>query len=183
MDWNHPEKSSQTLAVDSKGTLWVGTNTHIYYLLSGEKQFRQAGDKGGFGSAVSPDGRAWMYVPQKKPLVPLSVGISPGAGSHNISIPSDAFTFAHDGTLWTATQNDGLRSIPLESWHSAQDVGEIVDLGEVLAHEGNESDLVAEFDELDSPARNVHRFPPADVGVECASQVVLIDLSFVERPP
>jgi signal transduction histidine kinase len=120
MDWNYPEKSSQTLAVDSKGTLWVGTNTHIYYLLSGEKQFRQAGDKGGFGSAVSPDGRAWMYVPQKKSLVPLSVGISPGAGSYNISIPSDAFTFAHDGTLWTATQNDGLRSIPLESWHSAQ---------------------------------------------------------------
>ena len=120
IDFNYPEKSAQTLAVDRKGTLWVGTSTHIYYLLKGEKQFREAGDKGGFGSAVSPDGRAWMYIPQMKSLVPLSVGISPGAGSYNISIPSDTFTFAHDGTLWTATQNDGLRSIPFGSWQSAQ---------------------------------------------------------------
>jgi hypothetical protein len=56
-------------------------------------------------------------------------------------------------------------------------------LTEVLAHEGNERDLVAEFYEVNRPARDLHRFPPANMGVEGASQVVLEDLSFVERPP
>jgi hypothetical protein len=55
-------------------------------------------------------------------------------------------------------------------------------LTEVLAHEGNERDLVTVFYEVDCPARDLHRFPPANVGVKGASQVVLEDLFFVERP-
>jgi hypothetical protein len=56
-------------------------------------------------------------------------------------------------------------------------------LGEVLANEGNDGDLVAVFYEVDRPPRDLHRFPPANVGVKDASQVILEDLSFVERPP
>jgi hypothetical protein len=56
-------------------------------------------------------------------------------------------------------------------------------LSKVLAHEGNERDLVTVFDEVDRPARDVHGFPPANVRVKGAAQVVLEDLSFVKRPP
>jgi hypothetical protein len=36
---------------------------------------------------------------------------------------------------------------------------------------------------VDRPARNIHRFPPTNVGVKGTSEMVLIDLPFVERPP
>jgi hypothetical protein len=63
------------------------------------------------------------------------------------------------------------------------DLGYTVDLGEVLANQRNDGDLVTVFYEVDRPPRNLHGFPPANVGVKSASQVVLEDLSFVERPP
>jgi len=53
-------------------------------------------------------------------------------------------------------------------------------LGEILANEGNDSDLVTVFHEVDRPPRYLHRFPPANVGVKDASKVILEDLSFVE---
>jgi hypothetical protein len=55
-------------------------------------------------------------------------------------------------------------------------------LGEILANQRNNGDSVTVLHELDSPARDVHRFPPANVGVKGASEVILEDLSFVERP-
>jgi hypothetical protein len=55
-------------------------------------------------------------------------------------------------------------------------------LGEILANQRNNCDSVTVLYELDSPARDVHRFPPANVGVKGASDAVLEDLSFVERP-
>jgi hypothetical protein len=62
------------------------------------------------------------------------------------------------------------------------DLGHIIDLGEIFAHEWNESCVLPEFDELDRSARHIHCFHPANVRVEGAAQVVLIDLCFVERP-
>jgi len=53
-------------------------------------------------------------------------------------------------------------------------------LGEVLANERNDSDLVAVFYEVDRSPRYFHRFPPANAGVKDASEVILEDLSFVE---
>src|SRR5262249_6820607 len=62
------------------------------------------------------------------------------------------------------------------------DFSHIIDLGEVFAHEGNERDLVSVFYKVDGATGYLHRFPPADVGVEGAPQVVLEDLSLVQRP-
>jgi hypothetical protein len=39
-----------------------------------------------------------------------------------------------------------------------------------------------DLDELDRLAGYVHRFPPADVGVKRAAEVVLINLAFTQRP-
>ena len=66
--------------------------------------------------------------------------------------------------------------------HGPYDLGHAVFLGEVFADEGNDDDFLAKFQELYGTSGNVHSLGPADVGVEGASQVVLIDLSFIERP-
>ena len=58
----------------------------------------------------------------------------------------------------------------------------IVVLREVLAHQRDDRDSFADFDDLDRPARDVDRLPPADVRVKRATKVVLVDLAFVERP-
>src|SRR5262249_45311077 len=58
---------------------------------------------------------------------------------------------------------------------------DVVVLREVLAYERDERQL-GDFDELDRTARDVERFPPADTRVKDASEVVLVDLTIVERP-
>ena len=54
--------------------------------------------------------------------------------------------------------------------------GDVVVLGEILTHETYEGQFFPEFNELHSPASDVHRFPPEDVWVEGTAQVVLEDL-------
>src|SRR5262249_16872960 len=80
-----------------------------------------------------------------------------------------------------------LRSV--EEWrdhdrraHRTENVGHVGALGKVLAHRGGKPRAFAELDELDRPAGNVDRFPPADMGVQRAAQVVLVNLRFIERP-
>src|SRR5262249_4167550 len=53
--------------------------------------------------------------------------------------------------------------------------------GEILADERDEREL-GDLDELDRAARHFHCLPPANVGMKHATQVVLVDLAFVERP-
>src|SRR5215475_5909116 len=67
------------------------------------------------------------------------------------------------------------------SWaHGPYHLGNTVYLREILANKGNESNLVAVFYEVDCAARDFHRFPPANMRVKGASQVILEDLSLVE---
>src|SRR5262249_17740207 len=61
------------------------------------------------------------------------------------------------------------------------ELGNVVVVGEVLAHQGGQQQF-GDFDELDGFAGYVHCLPPADVGVQGAAQVVLVDLAFVQRP-
>ena len=63
------------------------------------------------------------------------------------------------------------------------DLGDLVVFRQVLAHERDDRDLLAECQELHRPAWNLHRLPPPDVRVQGASEVVLVDLGLVERPP
>jgi len=55
-------------------------------------------------------------------------------------------------------------------------------LCKVFANEGNDGYLVTVFYEMDRPPRDLHRFPPANVRVKDASEVILEDLCFIERP-
>jgi hypothetical protein len=64
----------------------------------------------------------------------------------------------------------------------AYHVSHIINLGKILANQGNHGDLVAKHNKPDCPARDLYCFPPADVRVKGASQVVLEDLQFIERP-
>ena len=64
----------------------------------------------------------------------------------------------------------------------AEQVGDGVEAGEVLAHDGDDRDPSAELEELDRPARDLHRLPPAQPRVEGAAEVVLQHLALVERP-
>ena len=64
----------------------------------------------------------------------------------------------------------------------AQQVGHGVEAGEVLADDGDDGDPAAELDELDRPAGHLHRLPPAQRRVQGAAEVVLEDLTLVERP-
>jgi hypothetical protein len=57
----------------------------------------------------------------------------------------------------------------------------LVAVGEVFAHERHEGEL-GDVYEFDGAARNFHCLPPLDVRVECAAEVVLVDLVCVERP-
>jgi len=55
-------------------------------------------------------------------------------------------------------------------------------LGEILTDEEDKRNAVPHFDELDTKARDLHRFPPTNVGMKRAPKVVLINLIFVQRP-
>jgi hypothetical protein len=59
---------------------------------------------------------------------------------------------------------------------------DIIDLGEILTDEEDKRNAVPQFDELESTARDLHRFPPTNVGVKGTPKVVLINLVFVQRP-
>ena len=53
---------------------------------------------------------------------------------------------------------------------------------EILADEEDKRNTVPQFDELNSTARNIGRFPPTNVGVKRAPKVILIDLTLIQRP-
>jgi hypothetical protein len=55
-------------------------------------------------------------------------------------------------------------------------------LREILADEENKRDAVRQFEELDSTARDIGRFPPTNVGVKRAPEVILINLTLIQRP-
>src|SRR3974390_2854334 len=66
--------------------------------------------------------------------------------------------------------------------YGAYNFRDVVDLGKVLTDEENKRNAVAEFEELDRTARDLHGFPPTNVGMKRASKVILINLILVEGP-
>src|SRR5262249_46100450 len=78
---------------------------------------------------------------------------------------------------------------PVEQWDDedhradgAQDVGDIVDLGEVFTHERYHGRAFSGLDDLDRLAGDLDRLPPPDAGGERAPHGGLVALSLVERP-
>jgi hypothetical protein len=55
-------------------------------------------------------------------------------------------------------------------------------LGEILTDEAHKRNAVPEFEELDSIARDLHGFPPTNVGMKRTPKVILINLILVQRP-
>ena len=67
--WNFPEDvphtTSDTLFVDSRGTLWAAVNHTILYLKQGSKRFEATGAFAGWTASIAeaPDGTMWLSDP------------------------------------------------------------------------------------------------------------------------
>src|SRR5262249_21002405 len=57
-----------------------------------------------------------------------------------------------------------------------------VALREVFADEKDDRNSLAEFHDLPQAGRNVYSLPPTDVRVKHPAEVVLVDLSLIQRP-
>ncbi|HTH90293.1 hypothetical protein [Mycobacterium sp.] len=159
---------------------------------------------GGRLSAVRRSARSPQVV-SKTPWAPSSSGTSriPRTGSFHKpttgeeGLPGGSASLHHavsgqrrDGRARVVGQHAGIPGRPArrQLWSVEQggenqrwangpnDFGDVVVLGEILTHETYEGQFFPEFNELHSPASDVHRFPPEDVWVEGTAQVVLEDL-------
>ena len=151
------------------------------------------------------------HVDSRTPWAPGSRGISrmPRVGSFHKATTRDGGVPAGPGTLDHAERGERqhrrprvvgehagvaggparrqLRPVEQDRQHQrrpdrAEQVGDGVEAGEVLAHDGDDRDPAAELEELDRPAGHLHRLPPAQPRVQCAAEVVLQHLALVERP-
>jgi hypothetical protein len=53
-------------------------------------------------------------------------------------------------------------------------------LGEILTDEEDKRNAVPEFEELEGIARDLHGFPPTNVGMKRTPEVILINLILVQ---
>jgi hypothetical protein len=66
--------------------------------------------------------------------------------------------------------------------HRSKHVGQPVALRKVFADEKDERHPLAEFHDLDHTGRDLYSLPPTDVRVKHPAEVVLVDLSLIQRP-
>ncbi|HEY2470500.1 MAG TPA: two-component regulator propeller domain-containing protein [Terracidiphilus sp.] len=109
-DWGFAD-AADTVFVDHAGTVWVGTETSVEYLVEGGHQFQIAA-RGLVlvkNLAESSDGTLWMaeqgYGVRPVPLP----GKRPGPA---IFVGSQAITFDNQGSLWITTLGTGIRRVP-----------------------------------------------------------------------
>jgi signal transduction histidine kinase/ligand-binding sensor domain-containing protein len=108
-DWGF-EGAADTVFVDHAGTVWVGTETGVEYLVTGGHQFQIASQ--GLvlvkNLAESSEGRLWM-AEQGYGVRPVPVpGRKPGPA---IFVGSQAVTFDDQGSLWITTLGTGIRRV------------------------------------------------------------------------
>ena len=113
-DWNLPKTSTRGMYVDHQGTLWVATVDSVYFLREGARKFQlasqQLGEVDKFSQA--PDGQVWMAETTNSSVRPVPLaGNRPSAKNAGVKAVSQAILFDHEGGLWIATSDDGLRHI------------------------------------------------------------------------
>jgi len=146
----------------------------------------------------------------RTPCAPGSSGISrtPRAGSFHSAITREASrpwgrersTIPYEVSVSTAEPGSSARTLaylavqrevscgPSSSTlktsvgpNRPDELSDLVIVGQVLAHERGQHEL-GDFHELDCLAGHVHGFPPADVGVKGAAEVVLLHLGCIQQP-
>jgi signal transduction histidine kinase/ligand-binding sensor domain-containing protein len=145
-DWNFPEEvpenTSDTLFVDSQGTLWAGVNHTILYLKRGSKQFAASDTHVGWSAAIveAPDGTIWLADPLAHVRAIGSSGSATGDAIArceaetptkkleqcradlpviNITEPV-RLLFDRGGSLWVATDTSGVSRIPRQAFQRNQ---------------------------------------------------------------
>ena len=112
-DWALPPVEYLSAYVDRKGTLWLGTHTGMYYLLDGGQKFLVASDHLGYVGDIgeSSDGTLWIAElsrsvhPAQLPKDSGQIRLS------EVKVGSAAILFDRQGSLWIASEGDGLRCV------------------------------------------------------------------------
>jgi hypothetical protein len=66
---------------------------------------------------------------------------------------------------------------------SSHEIGDLVEAGEVFAHERRSGHTASDVDEVQLALADLDRLPPKLLRIEGTGQVVLADLTLVETPP
>jgi signal transduction histidine kinase/ligand-binding sensor domain-containing protein len=113
-EWNFNGKSTNTLFLDRRGTLWVATENTIVFLPSGARRFQSTTIRVGqvLDLAESANGKLWMAETTRS-VRPVPLGNKlPPSDSTEIASGSQGILFARDGNLWVTTLGDGIARIP-----------------------------------------------------------------------
>lgn len=110
-EWGYPaDRPPRNLFVDSRGTLWVGTNTGLLYLRRGEHAFRSVNDVTWWVRNVfeSPDGTLWLCSMQApvRALDPVTAALRKDISP--IEYRTWAIWFARDQSIWIMNPDHGL---------------------------------------------------------------------------
>jgi ligand-binding sensor domain-containing protein len=110
-EWNYPGNSPDSLFVDDRGTLWVGTGKEIVFLTRGSKKFAEThilcSQLATF--AESADGRVWYLDLIRVRLEPLPQ--QPGWRDSSWVTSTSSFRvgiFDRDGGFWHADEYGGI---------------------------------------------------------------------------
>jgi len=137
--WNFPEDvphtTSDTLFVDSRGTLWAAVNHTILYLKQGSKRFEATGAFAGWTASIAeaPDGTMWLSDPLSY-VRAIGTSVSakaaaiakcevetpkgtppkcPGERPPVIKISAPVrLLFDRNGSLWMTTDTSGVFRVP-----------------------------------------------------------------------
>jgi signal transduction histidine kinase/ligand-binding sensor domain-containing protein len=135
-DWALPSVEYLSAYVDRKGTLWLGTRTGMYYLLDGEQKFRIASDHLGYVGDIreSSDGTLW--------IAELARSVHPAQFSKDsgqtrlseVKVGSTAFLFDRQGSLWIASEGDGLRRVTEPEKLNGVKIGRMSSLADIYTN-------------------------------------------------
>jgi signal transduction histidine kinase/streptogramin lyase len=110
-DWQYPTNSTPNfMMVDMGGTLWVGTQTGLLYLRSGEHTFQSVTDITWAVSSMAqtPNGTLWLgsFDAPARALDPSSAKLRQDIPP--IDIRGIEMSAGHDGSLWFVHESDGV---------------------------------------------------------------------------
>jgi signal transduction histidine kinase len=119
-DWDFRAKFAGSIFVDSRGTLWVGTEAGLFSLRDRDRKFRLSATlKGGVNDiAEGPDGTIWVGLWDTSEIrAAVDSSGRPVQNPTVIHVQTGGMTFAADKTLWIPTKDNGLFRIrsPLPS--------------------------------------------------------------------
>jgi signal transduction histidine kinase/ligand-binding sensor domain-containing protein len=137
--------SAANVFVDSRGTVWVGSGKELVYLAEGSKRFEVALEQADelYEFAEAPDGTLWIGLNDRSQVRPL-VGRDGKLIEHPkiFQYAARRLLFGKDGSLWIATDSDGIYRLPARSALSSTLVTEEGTVQHFSASDGLTSDNI-----------------------------------------